>query len=162
MRDRPCLAALALLAACSGGAPAPAPPPRAPEPAVETRAAPRPWRYDVVASEGGRDLAVEAVVPAPSGVALRVEEAAGFVSGVEVSAGGAFQPVPAARGEDGEPVYRLPPCPPEGCRVRYRMALADAARRVGEIGCAAEANGAILTSPSAWLLHPGDPDDGQP
>jgi hypothetical protein len=156
-------AAIALLAACSGGPPPPAPPPpRAAPIAAAPRAAPQPWRYDVVASAGGRELEVEAVVSPPTGCALGFEDAAGFVSGVEVSTGGAFQPVATSRGADGEPAYHLPPCPPGGCRVRYRMALADAARRVDDIGCATEANGAILTSPSAWLLHPRDPDDGQP
>jgi predicted metalloprotease with PDZ domain len=59
-------------------------------------------------------------------------------------------------------VFRLPPCPPDGCRVRYRFALAEAARRVGELHCALEANGAFVTSPSAWLMHPAECHGAEP
>jgi predicted metalloprotease with PDZ domain len=90
-----------------------------------------------------------------------VEGAGRFVSGVEVSASGPFQPIAAGRDAAGYPSFQLPPCPQRGCRVRYRFALAEAARRVRDIGCAEEARGAFLTSPSAWLLHPAEATEGQ-
>ena len=155
------LPALGVLAACSV-APLPrATSPIAPQPA---RAADptRPWRYDVTAGVGARELSVEAVIPAPDGAELGVEGSERFVSGVELSTGGPFQPLAATRDVAGETVFRLPPCPPDGCRVRYRFALAEAARRVGELHCAIEANGAFVTSPSAWLMHPAECHGAQP
>jgi hypothetical protein len=126
----------------------------------------RAWSFDVAASAGARELAVEARIPAPRGATVGVESAGRFLSGVEVSTGGPFAPLAAGRDTDGDPSYRLPPCPPEGCRVRYRFALEEAAHRVSEIGCAERvgedgaANGVFLTSPSAWLLHPAEADEG--
>jgi hypothetical protein len=150
------LPGLAVLAAC-GAAPAArvAVPAAAPAPAVAADPG-RPWRYDVTASAGGRELAIDAVILAREGAELGVEGAERFLSGVELSTGGPFQPLAAGRDAAGEAVFRLPPCPLDGCRVRYRFALAEAARRVGELHCALEANGAFVTSPSAWLMHPAE------
>ena len=148
---RSALLALGLIAACAP------PPPRAAAPVVPApvpASEPRAWRFEVTASPGARELSVEAVIVAPAGEALGVEGAGSFLSGVEVSAGGPFQPLAPRRDAAGDLMFVLPPCPPEGCRVRYRFALAEAARKVGEIGCAEETHGAFLTSPSAWLLHP--------
>ncbi|MFT3766564.1 MAG: hypothetical protein QM820_13775 [Minicystis sp.] len=79
---------------------------------------------------------------------------------MELSTGAAFHSLSATRDGD-DTIYQLPPCPPAGCRVRYRFALAEAARRTGDIGCAEAEGGAILTSPGAWLIHPADCDAGQ-
>jgi len=133
------------------------PAPASPAPASE----PRPWRFEVTAGPGARELAVEAVIVAPAGETLGVEGAGRFLSAVEVSGGGPFQPLASRRDAAGDLAFDLPPCPAEGCRLRYRFALAGAAREVGEIGCAEEAGGAFLTSPSAWLLHPAEAVDGQ-
>jgi predicted metalloprotease with PDZ domain len=159
-------AALVVLAACAGSSPAVVAS-RSRAAATIPMAAPaigpaEPWRFDVAASAGARELAVDAVIHARAGEALGVEGAARFLSGVEVSAGGPYRPLTAERDAAGEVVFHLPACPPEGCRVRYRFALAEAARRVDDISCAEEVDGAYLTSPSAWLLHPADPADGQP
>ncbi len=153
---------LALLASCAVAPPA-ASPRRGPlaAPPAAGRASAQPWRYDVTASPGARELSVEALIVARAGEALGVESAGRFLASVEVSAGGPFQPFPAGRDAAGDPMFLLPPCPPEGCRVRYRFALAEAARRVGDIACAEETGGAFLTSPSAWLLHPAEAADGQ-
>ena len=132
-----------------------------PRPQPERAAAHAPWRYDVAAAAGARELSVEARIAAPAGETIGVEGAARFLSSVEVARGGAFEPLAPQRDAAGETTFRLPPCPPEGCRVRYRFALADAARNVADIGCAEEASGAFLTSPSAWLLHPAEAADGQ-
>jgi hypothetical protein len=128
-----------------------------PVPASEPRA----WRFAVTAGPGARDLSVEALIVAPAGEAVGVEGAGRFLEGVEASAGGPFQPLAPRRDAAGDLTFDLPSCPAEGCRVRYRFALAEAARKVGEIGCAEETDGAFLTSPSAWLLHPADAAPGQ-
>jgi hypothetical protein len=120
------------------------PPVTAPPPAEPIAAA---WRFEVSAGEGARELAIEAVIPAAEPIALEGETR--FVSGVELSTGGPFRALAPDRGS-----YRLPACPPAGCRLRYRFALAEAAQRTRDIFCAEEVRGAILTSPSAWLLHP--------
>ncbi len=155
---RSALLAIGLIAACAP------PPPRAAEKVVPPpvpASEPRSWRFAVTAGPGARELSVDAVIVAPAGEALGVEGAGGFLSGVEASAGGPFQPLTPRRDAAGDLMFELPACPPEGCRVRYRFALAEAARRVGEIGCAEETHGAFLTSPSAWLLHPAEAVDGQ-
>jgi hypothetical protein len=145
-----------LLGACAR----PAPPIQAAPVAAPAAIPVTVWRYDVHAGEGARELSVEALVPAPAGGQLGVESAGRFLSGVEVSTGGAFSPLPAGRDAAGDPSFVLPPCPSSGCRLRYRFAMAEAARTVGEIGCAEEARGVFLTSPSAWLLHPAESPDG--
>lgn len=157
-------AALAQIAACAR-APSPVASPRRVPPAglpvSPGPSAARPWRYDVTASPGARELSVEALIAAPAGEALGVEGAGRFLSGVEVSTGGPFQPLPPERDAAGDPTFPLPSCPAEGCRIRYRFSLAEAARRVGDIACAEETDGAFLTSPSAWLLHPDEADEAQ-
>ncbi|APR84694.1 Hypothetical protein A7982_10043 [Minicystis rosea] len=153
------LPALALAAACAS----PAPPKPIAAPAITTAApiTPRVFRYDVTSTREGDSLAVDAVLFAPSGGDFSLERGAPFASAMEVSTGGAFQALPAHRDGD-DTVFRIPPCPLDGCRIRYRFALAEAARRTGDIGCADTVSGGILTSPSAWLLHPVDADAGQP
>jgi hypothetical protein len=158
-RARAALGALGLCAACTRPAPRAAIP-AVGRPAAAVSASP-PWRYDVTATEGARELSVEARIAAPAGEALGVEGAGRFLSGVEISTGGPFQPLPFQRDAAFEPTFTLPACPPEGCRLRYRFALAEAAHRVSDVACAEEANGAFLTSPAAWLLHPAEAADGQ-
>jgi hypothetical protein len=138
--------ALVVIASCASPAPPPPAPIAAPPPAAS-----RPWRYDVTVSQSGDELAIEATIFAPNGGDFSLER------------GGDFATVPLATTRDasGSIVYRLPPCPPDGCRVRYGFRLAEAARRVGEIGVADSIPGAYLTSPSAWLLHPSDCEAGQ-
>src|SRR6185312_13187893 len=99
-RRRLGLLALALSAGC--GAPRIANDPRRParvaQPApVAASVAPpaplRPWRFDVVAGEGARELSVEAVVFARGGEAVGAEGAESFLSGVEISTGGPYRPL---------------------------------------------------------------------
>lgn len=147
----------AALAAASCAAP-----PRAP-PAPKIVAAPTiapPWRYDVAADAQG-ELTVDATLFAPAGGDFSLERGGPFAAGMEISTGGAFAPLMASSAH-GDAVFRLPPCPPAGCRVRYRFALPRAARELHEIGVADTAGALTLTSPGAWLLHPADCDAGQP
>ncbi len=122
-----------------------------------------PWRYDVVASARAIELAVQIAIPAGSWGDLEVDpRAEPFVQKVEVAIGdGAFQPITRAEAppsddadEPTAPVFRLPPCPAAGCRVRYRFALEKAALAVDADGVAAEHDGAVIAPPSAWLLRP--------
>jgi hypothetical protein len=162
-RRSPSLLAAALASTLAVGCHAPRPPPAPPAapPGASVAAPLAPWRYAVTAAPGARELFVDAQLVAPLGATLGVESAGRFLSGVEIARGDLYAPLPAGRDASGYPSFRLPPCPPDGCRVRYRFALQEAAREVGEIGCAEEASGAFLTSPSAWLLHPAEPADGQ-
>jgi hypothetical protein len=162
---------LLLLSTCAPRIPAPPPPLSAAAP-PPTGVAPSSdaalFRYDVAASEGARELTITAVIPASNGTDLEVDEdAARFVSEVRYEASGASRtlaredPTP----KEGEaltgPIWRLPACPKEGCRLVYRFALAEAARAIEEVAVAATHAGAFLSPPSAWLLHPCEPVDGQ-
>lgn len=153
-------AASALLASCA----APAPPRTAPNaPAVAAPAStPRAWRYDVTLSARGDDLAVDATIFAPSGGEFSLERGGEFITEMRLHQGASSTPIPAARDANGTLIFRLPPCPADGCRVRYTFRLAEAAQRIGEIGVADSVPGAYLTSPSAWLLHPSDCEPGLP
>ncbi len=154
---------LVLLAAC-GAAPAPAiDPPRAAAPTTTERGAG--FRFEVTVGEGARELQVEAQIPPECRDELRLDQGTEpFLRAVEVDAGAGFVPLAPVRSTDGEGgayCFRLPPCPPAGCRLRYRFALAEAAAARGTLVSAARHQGTLVSPPSAWLLHPVDPPDGQ-
>lgn len=162
---RALLVGLAWLAAC-----APAHPPR---PAARAAATARPariaatgLRYEVTAGPGARELAIEAVIPAAAGSEVGVdEETDRFVSDVAVASdanGAAFAPATRVEGSEDGPMWRLPPCPIEGCRVRYKFALDAAARAIGDIHQASREGDAVVTSPTAWLLAPMSDREGIP
>ncbi len=130
-----------------------------------------PWRYDVALGERARELSVEIAIPAGSWGDLEVDpHAEPFLQQVEASLGGApFQPITRAEApppDDADEltarVFRLPPCPASGCRVRYRFALEKAAMALDADGIAADHDGAIISPPSAWLLRPICFPDDQP
>jgi predicted metalloprotease with PDZ domain len=149
-------AAVALCFAAACAAP-PAPRRRVEAPPIAHGTA-HAWRYDVTASTGAKELGVEALIPPGCAATLGVPSTGRFVRGVEVSTGGPFRPLEVEREGTADARWHLPYCPPEGCRLRYRFALADAAAQVDQISAAAEVGGAVITSPSAWLLHPAVPD----
>ena len=159
-------AALALLFVTACGV---APMAAAPSTTVKTAiaAAPpgstTPWRYDIALGERALEIAVAIAIPAGSWGDLEVDpHAEPFLRQVEVSLGGApFQPIARAEAPTPEDpdeltarVFRLPPCPSAGCRVRYRFALEKAAMALDADGIAADHDGAIIAPPSAWLLRP--------
>ena len=73
-----------------------------------------------------------------------------FVRDVAVADGGAFSPLGARDG-----VWAVPACDEDrGCRVRYRVMLGDAARRLDDLELAETHRGAIFAPPSSWLLRP--------
>jgi hypothetical protein len=148
--------ATTLLAAC---APARAPdPPRAAASAPDTA---RVYRYQVDAGPRAEELAVTVDVPAgsaaqrwaPAGM-LRpyVRDVAVGAAAVGVAPVGAAPvgaaPVPLVAG-----AWEVPACP-AGCRLRYRILLADAARGLGDHDLADLQRGAFLAPPSSWLLRP--------
>lgn len=166
-------AALLLVAACSA-----APLARAPTPPLQRALAVAPpagsaipWRYDVAAGERARELAVDVAIPAGAWSDLEIDpRAEPFLHDAEASLGGRpFQPLTRADAPPAEDpdeltgrVFRLPPCPREGCRVRYRFALEDAARALDSDAVAALHGGATVAPPSAWLLRPLCFPDEQP
>jgi len=154
-------AALLLLSACASG--------HAPSRAVRAKTRSfAPFHYEVDVAEGARELRVAMVLPAGSGDALGVEDDAdAFVRDLEIATAEAYRPLapeePFAGADEGHRrIWRLPPCPATGCRVRYRFALEEAARSLHHPSVAALHHGATLSPPSTWLLHPIDPPDGQP
>ena len=165
--------ALLLVAACSAPPLAPA---KASSPPRTLAAAPPPgsaipWRYDVAVGERARELAVDAAIPAGSWGDLEIDpRAEPFLLDAEVSLGAApFAPIPRADAPPAEEldepagrVFRLPPCPREGCRVRYRFALENAARALDTDDVAALHDDAVVAPPSAWLLRPRCFADEQP
>jgi hypothetical protein len=165
--------ALLFLGACASTASGivPTAPPKIVIPAASPKGDGAPWRYDVTVGERARELTVNVTIPAGSWGDLEVDpRAEPFLQRVEVALGGGpFQPIDRADpppsedpDEPGARVFRLPVCPSEGCRVRYRFALEKAAVALDVDGIAADHDGAILAPPSAWLLRPLCFPDEQP
>ena len=165
--------ALLFLAACASTASpiVPPPPPKSAIPAAAPKGDAAPWRYDVNVGDRARELTINVAIPAGSWGDLEVDpRAEPFLQRVEVALGGdPFQPIaradPPPSEDPDEPtarVFRLPACPREGCRVRYRFALEKAAVALDADGIAADHDGALLAPPSAWLLRPLCFPDEQP
>jgi hypothetical protein len=72
-----------------------------------------------------------------------------YLDGLEILVDGRWLPV-ARAGRS----WRVPSCQSEGCRLRYRYHLAQAAHEIDRFGFAAFRGGALLAPPSTWLLHP--------
>jgi len=136
-------------------------------PPVAAPPPPGPYRYEVHASPGGRELEVSLAIPAGPALSLGVEDdAEPFVHELEYSTGGPYLPLratssPLGRGEGYRSLWQLPACPAAGCRLRYRFTLEQAAAAIDNENSAALRHGVIMTSPSTWLLHPVDPNDEQ-
>ena len=165
--------ALVLVAACSAAPLASAPAPSRQRALVVAPPAGSAisWRYDVAVGERARELAVDVAIPAGAWGDLEIDpRAEPFLHNAEVSLGGRpFQPITRAEAPPAEDpdelagrVFRLPPCPREGCRVRYRFALEEAARALDSDAVAALHDGATVAPPSAWLLRPLCFPDEQP
>ena len=113
-------------------------------------AAPETWDYAVIASPGARELSVEARFPAGSGTGLGVDdEVSSFVRDLCVVTGPRCEP-PAAQGM----AWYVPACQLQGCKIRYRFALADAAVSLREPDLADAHDGVIVSPPSSWLVRP--------
>ena len=136
------LAAAAALAAGIGRAA------RSPEPAC---------RYVVAADEGARELRVQATLARGLGATLAVDRGMGaFIHEPEVEEGGGWRAI-ERRGDR----LHAPACRSRPCRIRYRFALADAAREVHDRNRATGQQGAFLAPPSSWLPRPLDGGDSR-
>jgi hypothetical protein len=104
--------------------------------------------YDVTVSARGDELQVEATFPPGVGARFIVPPpAARFVSGLEVVAP-AHVPPPALSGG-----WTVPACA-NGCRIRYRVALARAAADLDNVDFAGRQGASIVAPSSTWLLRP--------
>jgi hypothetical protein len=98
-------------------------------------------------------VSVEARFAADAGATFGVDRGAEtFARDVEMSAdhdGAAWSPVT----RDGRS-FEAPACAPGPCRLRYRVALRDAARAIDDLDVASEEGDVIEAPPSSWLLAP--------
>ena len=118
---------------------------RAPAPAASSQG----WVYEVLASGGGEELAIEAWFPPGTMDELTVVDGAEpYLKAVEADVGKGFAALPMR-----DQSWFLPTCT-RGCRVRYRFALGAAARASGLVMMGRASAGAIESPPSTWLLRP--------
>jgi hypothetical protein len=115
-------------------------------------------RYEVTASEGARELSIEARIPAfpdRDGELSVSDGAEPFVRDVElVSAGGTT--LIEHRGDS----WFAPGCAAHGCRIHYRFVLREAAAARDDEDLAALYGEIVESPPGAWLLRPlRVPDD---
>ncbi len=112
-------------------------------PAAPASAAPRGvWSYELGASADGRELSVEATLPASDAILQVDDRAQAFVRDLEVRDATGWRPAGA------RPVCRL------GCIVRYRFQLGDVARVAADADVAQGFDGALVAPASTWALHP--------
>jgi hypothetical protein len=146
------LVALALLVSSACAAPD-TPSPRAPASTAANGA----WTYEIVATAGAEELAVDASFPPGTLDELTVEEGGEpFVRDVELQNAGHWTRV----APDGTS-WMAPSCA-NGCRVRYRYLLRAAGRANGSVSIARAHHGAVEAPPSTWLLRPIRAKPGTP
>ncbi|HMI85358.1 MAG TPA: hypothetical protein VK550_14785 [Polyangiaceae bacterium] len=108
------------------------------------------WDYAVTVAPGARELSVEARFPAGSGAELGLEdEAFSFVRDLCLVTGPRCEP-PAVQGTS----WYVPTCQLDGCKLRYRFALAEAAVSLRDPDLADAHEGVIVAPPSSWLVRP--------
>jgi len=113
-------------------------------------------RYEVVAGPQAAELTVEATIAPGRDGQLCVQSGYGpFVRDLERRVGRRVDR-PSLDGS----CLAADACEKDGCTLRYRFALAEAARARRNRSNAFEHNGAILSRPSTWLLSPTDPRPG--
>jgi hypothetical protein len=74
-----------------------------------------------------------------------------YLRDLELYTRSGWRPVPA----EGES-WHVSECRVEGCELRYRYLLGQAASEIDRFGFAAWRGGVLLAPPSTWLLHPRD------
>jgi hypothetical protein len=108
------------------------------------------YRYRVSTSPGGEELCVEVDLPGAAGRWVTEAEILPFVRDVVAGGGGGFSPVGS-----GDGAWLVPGCGADhGCRLRYRILLAEAARALADYDLALLHRGAIVSPASTWLLRP--------
>jgi hypothetical protein len=115
------------------------------------------WDYEVRAVGAPVDsLDVEARFAPGSGDELSIDEdALPFVREVQIAAGTGWQDV-ARTGSSW-----VTPCRASGCRVRYRLALREAAEKLDDVETAVASGDVVTAPPSTWLLHPDATQPGR-
>ncbi len=109
------------------------------------------WSYEATLAPFAKTIDVTATFAPGTASELTVTEGAEpFVDDVAVRVGESWRAVPP-RGAS----WFVPSCEGEGCVVRYRFALAEAARVLGDESTARRfGDGAFEATPPTWLLHP--------
>lgn len=109
--------------------------------------------YSATWEPAAGSVRVEARLTAAAGAILTFERGAEpFAHEVEASAdrdGAPWSPV-TRRGRQ----FEASPCAAAPCRVRYRYALREAARRLDDLDAASEESEVVEAPPSTWLLAP--------
>ncbi len=108
------------------------------------------WEYRVTLDEQGTQMAVDAHIAAGWPMELTVDAGAEpFVRDVEVFGNNRWTRIPP-RGTS----WFIPLCARRGCRLRYRFDLERAAHVLDQRRLAQWIGGAIISTPSTWLLRP--------
>lgn len=113
-------------------------------------------RFDVKAGARAAELQVEATIAPGRDGALCVQQGYGaFVADLRLGTRGKLHP--ALLEED---CISSEECEKDGCQLRYRFQLADAAAKRRNRSRALEHEGALLSPPGTWLLSPVNPGPG--
>jgi hypothetical protein len=144
------LAPLLLLAACGGHETPAATPSRAAAPPATGLIG----EYEV-AYDGKASLSVTAKVVRAA--TLEVEEGAdAFISDLEAAPMNEERWVKATRERY---MFVLAPCVTGPCRLRYKVAVRKAAKKLDELEVASEEGDVVVAGPSTWLLTPPRDDE---
>jgi hypothetical protein len=108
------------------------------------------WSYEVKAGPlPSLRLDVEAALAPTSADTVTLEEAVmPFVGSVEYADAIGWHAAPSGDGGWNAP------CHATGCRLRYSIALGDAAARIDDVETAWAGGGLVVAPPSTWLLRP--------
>lgn len=113
---------------------------------------PRVWEYRVRASAGAQQLYVHASLPRGVPSELRLDRFAHpFLRELELLTPAGWRALPGQGAS-----WQVAECAAQGCQLRYRYALGEAARQIDRYGYAAVRGGVLLAPPSTWLLHSRD------
>jgi hypothetical protein len=109
------------------------------------------WTYDVLATDGGAVLTVDArIYDASEETTLVVDEAvAPYVQAVSLEQGDAWTELPP----QDDSSRRARGCD-RVCHVRYRFQLGDAASDIEDVQVAGHVSSLLVTEPGSFLLHP--------
>jgi hypothetical protein len=112
-----------------------------------------PCRYDVTAGPGAEELRVQVDLPRGTSRLAVAAQMSAFVDEVAVSLDGGERWASVSRAGTGA---RVPACTEGGCRVRYRVDLAGAARELDDQDLALAHRGAFVVPPSSFLVTPNE------
>lgn len=110
------------------------------------------WHYEVTAIAEGKELLIEAILPAGLSEKFQVfPDAESYLKNLEIALNNdTWQPIAQKGG-----FWFLPKSVTNrGCRIRYRYLLAEAARANNNLEIAKLGNEIIYAPPSTWLIHP--------